>query len=365
MKILWFTWKDQKNPAAGGAELVNTELAKRLVKNGHQVIFLVAGFEGGKDKEIVDGYKIIRLGNRWSIYWQAYKYYKDNLSNWPDLIIEEINTIPFFTQLYSNKKRFLIFYQLCREIWFYQISFPLSLIGYLLEPIYLRLLHKNRVITISESTKKDLKKYGFADIDIISVGTALKPVPDLKNIIKYSNPTILSLGTIRPMKRTIDQIQAFEIAKRSIPNLKLKIAGAGNDHYFNRLKKIIDHSNYRDDIEYLGSVSLSEKNKLMQKSHLITVTSIKEGWGLTITEANSQGTPAIVYNVDGLRDAVKNNKTGLICHKNTPQNLSSEIVRILLDKNLYKSIRYNAWQWSKKINFEKSYQDFINIIHKI
>jgi len=47
MNLLWLTWKDKKNPLAGGAEAVNEELAKRLVANGHQVIFLVRGFKGG------------------------------------------------------------------------------------------------------------------------------------------------------------------------------------------------------------------------------------------------------------------------------------------------------------------------------
>ncbi len=76
MKILWFTWKDRKNPLAGGAEVVNEELAKRLARNGHEVIFLVGGFNGGQKEEIIDGYKIIRLGNRWTVYWRAYGYYK-------------------------------------------------------------------------------------------------------------------------------------------------------------------------------------------------------------------------------------------------------------------------------------------------
>jgi len=40
---------------------------------------------------------------------------------------------------------------------------------------------------------------------------------------------------------------------------------------------------------------------LLQKSHVLAVTSVKEGWGLVVTEANPQGTPAVVYNVDGLR----------------------------------------------------------------
>ena len=47
MKILWFTWKDMKNPYAGGAEVVNEQLAKRLVADGHEVTFLVRTKQSG------------------------------------------------------------------------------------------------------------------------------------------------------------------------------------------------------------------------------------------------------------------------------------------------------------------------------
>ena len=76
MKILWFTWKDQKNPQAGGAELINEEIAKRLARDRHEVILLVASFPGGESEEMCDGYKVIRLGNRYTVYWHAYRYYK-------------------------------------------------------------------------------------------------------------------------------------------------------------------------------------------------------------------------------------------------------------------------------------------------
>src|SRR5659263_679058 len=111
MKILWFTWKDKKNPHAGGAELINEELAKRLAADGHQVILLVGGFPGCESEETIDGYKVARLGNRWTVYWKAYRYYRKNLRGWADLIIEEINTIPFLTQLYAKKEnRVLLIY---------------------------------------------------------------------------------------------------------------------------------------------------------------------------------------------------------------------------------------------------------------
>ena len=46
MNILWLTWKDRKHPLAGGAEVVNEELAKHLARDGHEVKFIVAGLRG-------------------------------------------------------------------------------------------------------------------------------------------------------------------------------------------------------------------------------------------------------------------------------------------------------------------------------
>jgi len=370
MNILWLTWKDRSNPESGGAEIINEELAKRLVKDGHTVIFLVAGFKNCKNEEIKDGYKIIRLGSRWSVYWQAYKYYKKNFKNtYFNLVIDEINTIPFFAKFYvssvipakagiqKSTRVVLFIHQLCREIWFYQIFFPLNLIGYLLEPIYLWLLRDRKVITVSESTKKDLMRFGFKEenIKIIPEGIELEPIKDLENIIKYENPTILYFGAIRAMKRPDHILKAFEIAKKEIPNLKFKIAGAGEGNYFKKFLKLINNSKYKNDIEYLGKVDKNKKIELMQKSHILCVTSVKEGWGLVVTEANSQGTPAIVYDIDGLRDSVKNNETGIICEKNNSENLAKNIIKIINTDQEYKKLKLNSLEFSKEFNFEKSY----------
>ena len=361
MKILWLTWKDKKNPLAGGAEVVNEELAKRLAANGREVIFVVGGFNGAAQEELKDGFKIIRVGGRWSVYFNACKYYKKYLVDWPDLVIDEINTIPFFAKFYVKQRNILFIHQLCRKIWFYQMFFPLNIIGYLLEPIYLRLLNDRKVITVSESTKKDLIKLGFKkeNISIISEGIELFPVDNLESIKKFEKPTILSLGTVRSMKRTDQVIKAFEIAKKSIPDLQLIVAGDASDAYGEKVLKLINNSKYSDSIQCLGRVNTEKKTELMQKSHLIAVTSVKEGWGLIVTEANSQGTPAVVYNVDGLRDAVKNNITGIICDRNTPKNLAEKIVGILNRPFQYRPFQENGLRWSKEINFENSYKQLV------
>ena len=102
----------------------------------------------------------------------------------------------------------------------------------------------------------------------------------------------------------------------------------------------------------------------MQKCHCLLVTSIKEGWGLVVTEASSQGTPSIVYNVDGLRDSVKNNKTGLICEVNSPENLAENIFKLYKNKSLYNKLQNNGLNWSKKLTYNNSAKTFLNIINR-
>lgn len=364
MKILWFTWKDRKNPLAGGAEVVNEELAKRLVADGHEVIFLVAGFQGGSKEEIIDGYRVVRLGNRYTVYWEVFRYYRNNLVGWADLVVDEMNTMPFFVKFYVKERRVMFIHQLCREIWFYQMVFPLSLIGYLIEPIYLWLLNSEKVITVSESTKKDLMRYGFKEgnISIISEGIDIEPISDLKGGGKSEDLTVLSFGAVRPMKRTLDIVRAFEKAKESISELKLIVAGNNDGGYGKKVMEYIKDSVYRNDIECIGLVGKEQKMELMRKSHVICVTSIKEGWGLIVTEANSQGTPAVVYDVDGLRDSVRNEETGVVCVENDAVGLSQSVVKLLQDREKYDRLRYNAWKWSKEIDFNKAYLDFLKII---
>lgn len=357
MKIVWMTWKDGKHPLAGGAEAVNEQLARRLVADGHELIFIVGGFNGGRREETVNGYKVVRLGNRYTLYPLAMIYYLKHLRKWPDLIIEEVNTMPFFTAWYSRKPRLLFFHQLCREIWFYQFPFPLSLIGYLVEPIYLRLLGRSPVVTVSESGRRDLERYGFDRVHIISEGISYSPIDNLQQVKKYDEPTVLSQGALRIMKRTLHHIEAFDILKRSVPNAKLIVAGGSEGNYGKKVLERIAESPFAADITYLGYVRDEKKLELFQKSHVLVFTSVKEGWGLVVTEAAAQGTPAVVYDVDGLRDSVRHGQTGLVTAPE-PAALAGGVATLLQNKKIYQQYRRAAWEWSKTITFEACYRDF-------
>jgi glycosyltransferase involved in cell wall biosynthesis len=367
MKILWLTWRDRKHPLAGGAEVVNEELAKRLVQDGNEVILFAGVFPGALSEEMVDGYKIIRRGNRFTVYWQAFRYYRKHLRQWPDLVIDEVNTIPFFAKYYAKQPVILFVHQLARKIWFHQIMFPISLMGYLLEPIYLWLLSGSQTITISQSTKTDLLRFGFKkhNIAVVPIGINLAPIDDLSGA-KAVDPTILSFGTIRKMKRTDQVVKAFNLAKQEMPELKLVVAGRIVDGYGKTVARLIETSPYKDSITlHSGNITEEHKINLMQTAHVFAVTSLKEGWCITVTEAASQGTPAVVYNVDGLRDSVKHNETGLISLSNTPEELSNNIIALLRDAQKHNQLRQQAHEWSKQFTFDNSHEQFKQVIAQI
>ena len=357
------SWKDRANPAAGGAELLSDAIMERLARAGHTVTLLTSNFPGGAREEVVRGYNVRRMGSRYTVYSAVYQYYRTHLRNSADLIIDEMNTVPFFASFYARKPVYLFVHQLAREIWFYEMPFPLSLAGYLAEPAYLWALRKTPAITVSSSSARDLARYGFRELSLVSEGIELAPVRSLAEIKKAPQPTLLSLGSLRPMKRALDIVHAFELAKRELPALTLVVAGDGEGSYAARVKRAMRDSPHADAIRYEGRVSAERKRALMREAHAIAVASVKEGWCMAVTEAASQGTPAAVYDVDGLRDSVKDGVTGILAKENSPQGLARAIVE-LFRRSAYAELQERAWEWSRSITFDRSYHDFMSVVQK-
>ena len=362
MNILWMSWKDRWHPQAGGAETVSGEIMDRLIVNGHSVIHITAEYPNSKPEETLRGITILRMGNRFTVYRKARTYYKKHLSEWPDVIIDEMNTIPFGTGYIDRQKSILLCYQLAREVWLYQMFPPFSWLGYISEPFMLRSMSKkySLVLTESNSTKIDMTRYGFRNIRVFRVGMAQKALTRLTE--KKSTNTILSLGSMRPMKRTLDSVKAFEVARDQIPELTMVIAGDNSGNYAKKVMHYIEQSRHASAIQVLGRVTNEQRLKVMRDAALIIVTSLKEGWGLIITEANSQGTPAIGYDTDGLRDSIKDKKTGLLSPDGDFTTAGHNIVNLLSHPKKYDKLRQEAWKWSKEFTFDNSYLDFVTII---
>lgn len=361
MNILWLTWKDAGHPAAGGAEAVAASLTRRLARDGHAVTILAGGWPGAEPETGQNGCRVIRLGGRATVYWHAYRYYGRHLRNWADLLVEEINSVPFFTRAYrGGTPAVRLIHQLAGEVWFHQLPRTVGAVGYLIEPLLLRWLARDRslFLTGSQSTRSDLRRHGVRNAAVFPYPLELAPLPDLSAATpKPPIPTILSFGSIRPMKRPDHVLRIFERAKRRIPDLRLIVAGGGTGPYHDRVLREIESSPHRRDIEVMGRVADADKARVLAGAHLIVAASVKEGWGLTVTEAASQGTPAVAYDVDGLRDSVRHGETGWVVPPN-PEAAAEAVVSLLEDRGTVDRLRRNAFEWSRTFTPEASYAAF-------
>jgi glycosyltransferase involved in cell wall biosynthesis len=121
----------------------------------------------------------------------------------------------------------------------------------------------------------------------------------------------------------------------------------------------------KESVTFFGRVSEEKKYELMRRAHIMLHASVKEGWGLVVIEAAGQMTPSVVYNVNGLRDSVKNGKTGIVIEENTPKSLASNAYELIKNKSLYNKLQKDAYVWSKTFTWENCAKPSLKLIKQL
>ncbi len=365
MKILILNWRDIKNPSSGGAEILTQELASGFVKKGHVVTQISAKFKGAKEEEIIEGVKIIRSGDPdarrlfRSVHFAAYKLYKRDFQGKVDLVIDEVHGIPFFTPFYVKEKKVALICEVAGDLWNIAVGFPFNIFGKIIEKIYPSFYKKIPVVTISESSKEEIEKNGFtkSQVKVIPMGSNSRMVSSLPK--KEKEKTLIFVSRLSKTKGVVDAIKSVEILKKNIPDIMLWIIGRGEAEFVVELHRLVKDSDLKENIRFFDYVTEEKKEELLTRAHILIAPSVKEGWGLTVHEAGARGTPAVVYNVPGLKDIVKDNVNGKICQENNPENLSENIQKILQDENLYNKLQKGAISERKKHTWSNTTNRFL------
>lgn len=293
----------------------------------------------------------MRAGRQWTVHWHAFNRYRKSLRSRFDAVIDEVNTMPFFTPFWAKIPVFMLIFQLAREVWWYESPIPISAVGYAIEPIYLMGYRHTPVFTISTSTERDLRNLGFdGPITIIPIG--------IENVAtgtgpKTATPTFLYVGRLAPSKRVEHMLQALWQFRQEVGTGTLWLVGTGSERYRRSLAMLARRLDIEDNVVFWGRVSPPEKHRLMAEAHALLMTSVREGWGLVVTEANACGTPAIVYDVSGLRDSVRAELTGLVVPPR-PASLCQAMIRLTSDRELYVRLAGEAQRWSGTFSFDEA-----------
>lgn len=354
LRILIINWRDPKHPQAGGAETYLFEQAKRWVRWGHHVQWLSGGFAGGAKHDRADGVPIRRAGNFMTVYatvpWVYLREFRDQF----DVIVDSCNGIPFFSPLFSMKPKICIVYHVHRELFKKHLSRWLGSVLAWCEETFVPIVYRRvHFVTISDDTLDEMRRVGIGDSSagLVRCGVDASLVPGKKAGV----PSIVYLGRLKAYKRVDRLIEAFAKVRERIPNAVLRIAGTGD--VLPALRQLATRLRLDDAVVFEGFVDDDRKRELLQNAWVMVSLSEIEGWGISVIEANACGTPAIVHDVPGLREAIVHQESGIIVPEGG--DIVAAILSVLQDEVLRARLERGAYARAAKFSWDEAAREML------
>jgi glycosyltransferase involved in cell wall biosynthesis len=248
-----------------------------------------------------------------------------------DGLVEIWNGMPFFSPVWATVPRVVWLHHLHAEMWDMTLPPNLARIGRLVESRVAPPLYRGTtLVTLSESSKAELvDEMGFrADmVRVVHPGVDAVFTPGGE---RSPDPLVLAVGRLVPVKRFHLLIDALAAVKTQVPGLQAVIVGEGYER--EALEVVVRDRSAEDWLALPGRVSDDELLALYRRAWVVASTSAREGWGMTITEAAACGTPAVVTDIAGHRDAVLHDQSGLVVRQIA--DFPDALTRVLTDAEL-------------------------------
>jgi glycosyltransferase involved in cell wall biosynthesis len=358
LNLLVTNWQDRLNPQAGGAEIHLHEIFGRLARRGHTVTLLTSGWGSAPRRVHIDDMEVHRVGGRHTFSVAAPQYYTRRLRQRNfDIVIEDLNKVPVFAPLWARTRVMLIVHHLFGATAFQEASAPFAAATWLLERPLPLLYRRVPVEAVSASTRDDLVARGFdaRRIRIIENGVDLSFYSPASDTSRFDEPTVLYLGRLKRYKRVDLIIRAIALLKDRGTRVRMIVAGKGDAAA--DLKQLADSLNVSDLVDMRGFVSEDEKRDLLRRTWVHTLTSPKEGWGISNLEAAACGTATIASDAPGLRDSVRDGETGFLVPHGDVAALAARIAEVAADPVLRDRLGQGALRFAQHYSWDRAADD--------
>ncbi|MER6124735.1 glycosyltransferase family 4 protein [Streptomyces sp. NPDC001795] len=300
-RIVFLARRDLDNPAAGGSELLVDRLADGLTRLGHQVTLVCGGPAAYRD------YRVVSAGGDLGHFLRARPAFQRQVGDC-DLLVEVCNGMPYLAPLWHRGPTLCLVNHVHTDLWRMRFGGPLApaaRIGRRLEHWALAGAQRdNLLVAVSPSTAHALHAIGVERDRIRVVHNGVEDPGPLA--AKDPEPLFVAMGRLVEYKR-IDLLLRLWERVRPVTGGRLVIMGDGPER--ERLERLAGPG-----VQFAGHVSEAEKHRLLCAAWVLVHPSAVEGWGLVVTEAAVRETPAIAFDVAGLRDSVVDGETGVLAH---------------------------------------------------
>lgn len=357
MDITFLAWRDPWHPDGGGSEVYVEEVAKRLVRQGHAVTVRSAGDPGRPARETVEGVVHVRRGGRLTVYLHGLAHLLARSGRRADVVVDVINGIPFWAPLVRRRPVIALVHHLHREQW--AIIYPnwKGALGWFVESRLTPLLYRRvRFITVSRHSADDLTGIGVdsSRVTVVPNGLDHATTAPLRGGISRS-PRLVVLSRLVPHKQIEHALSVVAQLRAEIPGLHLDVVGDG--WWREQLVGAARRLQVDDIVTFHGHVPTPERDRLLAQAWLMLLPSVKEGWGIAVTEAALQATPTIGYaSSGGLQESIHHGRTGLLVRDEA--ELVSATRSLLTEHATRRRLSLEARRWAQQLDWDLTAERF-------
>jgi glycosyltransferase involved in cell wall biosynthesis len=234
----------------------------------------------------------------------------------------------------------------------------------------------DRVITVSESTRKDIVNYAGIDpdrIDVIHLGvdhSAFHPGPagdlddrhrpDAGRILPFEEPFLLYVSRLEhPGKNHVQMIRAWELLKaKGYPH---KLVFVGKDWFRAEvIHQAAAASKYSSDIIFKGFIKFEELPVLYRQADCVVYPSLYEGFGLPLLEAMACGAPVACSNVSSLPEVAGDGAA--MFDPGDHESIAHEVSKIIDDRDYRARLIKRGTARSLGFTWEKTAEATLKIL---
>ena len=354
MNIHFYCYDDVNNPRCGGGGAYrDLSIHKVLAAQGHCIHFYTGNFSGAQDS---DGpnfhYRHLGMRNNYALSRISFALLATlhSLFVKTDIIVIQYSIYaPVLTFLFRPKKTIVQFFHITGKEVFTKYGL-FGMFPHMAEKIALNCA--TNYLTLTDSMSEDFKKrrphintvaaYVSFDTSMLSQDTS------------DDEQYILCFGRIDIRMKGIDTlIDAFEKIAGNFPGYRLIVAGRGKETAINWVHERIRTSPFAQRIQCIVNPPDSEKKKLFHAATFVCMPSRFEGWNIAAIEAAASSKATVGTRIHGLRDAIRDGKTGLLAEPGNSDALGTTMAHLLTDEPLRHELGKNGYEWALQFTLER------------
>ena len=357
--VVVLNWRDRQHGSAGGAELYCERLARELAGRGRSVVLVTSRPPGAPRREVVDGYRIRRLGSWWSVYPLALLWLLRHRGS-VDAVVDSQNGIPFFSPLVVGHRVpvLLLVHHVHQDVFGRALRPAAARLARWLEGPASRRVYRGRtVVVLSPTSRTEVRRRLRFDgpITVVPCGadTPVRRVP------RSATPRIVVVGRLTEHKKLDVLVDAMAEVRHRLPDAELHLVGDGPARQ--ELAERADRSGAR--VVFHGRLPDAGRDALLGSAWL-TVSAPSGDWDPSLVEANAAGVPALASRLGGARDMVRDGQTGWLVD-GTPQTLGESLVGALTtlgDPTAASVVAERARTWAARFTWQRTAEGILHAL---